>query len=350
MKSVLLVISFLITIRASAQADKYDAVISQYINNNNFNGAVIITRNGKTIYSKSTGIANRTNSTLITANTKFKIASITKTFTAVLILQLIEQGKLSLTDTIGKYLPQYTGEAKDKVTIYQLLTYSSGIPNCDGDSGMAVYQHKLTEDEFIKKNCSGALHFTPGSQFEYNNVDYILLGKIIENITGKSFAQNVQQHICNPLQMDDTGILSDSGIVHHLAATYTYNDSLKKFFNDELYYVSNFGASGAMYSTANDMARFDDGIFSYKLLKESSVAKMIQPDTSLQNVGLGFWATDGYEPINTKFVYRPGGILGASANWIHLLKERTAFILLGNTDGTSLFGMTGDLYKVYAGK
>lgn len=348
---VFLLISFLLFIlHPFAQTGNYDFVINRYVKDNHFNGVVIITKNGKPAYIRNAGIANRTDSTLLTNATKFKIASITKTFTAVLILRLMEEGRLKLNDTIGQYLSLYNGEAKNKVTLYQLLTYSSGIPNCDGDSGMAVYQHKMTEDEFIKKNCSGALHFKPGSQFEYNNVDYILLGKIIENITGKSFAQNVQQRICAPLQMRNTGLLSDSDIVYKLASTYTYNDSLKRFFNDEPYYISGFGASGAMYSTAEDMAKFDAGIFSYRLLKESSVVRMIQPDTALQNVGLGFWFTKGYGDMNIPFVYRPGGILGASANWIHLLKENTAFILLSNTDATSLFGMTGDLYKVYAGK
>ena len=350
MKYCLLVSLLLSGVCSFAQIEKYNAAVSRYAKDNHFNGVVIITKKGKPVYTKSTGIANRTDSSLLTNATRFKIASITKTFTAVIVMQLAEEGRLALEDTIGKHLPLYKGEAKDKVTLYQLLTYSSGIPNCDGDSGMAVYQHKITEDEFIKKNCSGALHFKPGSQFEYNNVDYILLGKIIENITGKSFAQNVQQRVCAPLQMMNTGLLSDSDIVYKLAATYTYNDSLKRFFNDEPYYISSFGASGAMYSTADDMAKFDDGIFSHKLLKESSVTKMIQPDTSLQNVGLGFWFTQGYGDMNIPFVYRPGGILGASANWIHLLKENTAFILLSNTDATSLFGMTGDLYKVYANK
>ena len=202
-------------------------------------------------------------------------------------------------------------------------------------------------DDFIAKNCSGNLHFKPGSQFEYNNVDYILLGKIIETVTGKSFTQNLQQRILQPLQMNNTGMLSDSDIVYNLVASYTHNDSTKKFYTDEPYYSLNFSAAGAMYSTAEDMVKFDDAIFSYKILKQPSVERMIQPDTSLQNVGLGFWFTNGYGDLDTKFVYRPGGISGASANWIHLLKDDVAIIILSNTDATSLFQMTGDLYKVH---
>lgn len=335
---------------AIAQTKQYEDVVHRYAKDHHFNGALIITTRGKLVYQASAGIANRSDNSPVTQDTKFKIASITKTFTAVLILQLMEEGKLRLEDTIGKYLTHYTGEGKDKVTLYQLLTYSSGIPNPEGDSGMRVYQRRLPQDEFISRYCSGALHFTPGTQFEYNNADYILLGKIIETLTGHSFSQAIQERICQPLQMKKTGLLSDSNVVYRLASTYTYNDSKKQFYNDEPYSISAFGAAGAMYSTVEDMGKFDEGIFSYRLLKESSVQRMIHADTSLQNVGLGFWATDGYEPINTPFVYRPGGILGATANWIHLLKEDTAFILLSNTDATSLFGMTGDLYKVYMGR
>ena len=345
----LLLVSFLLAAgQLFAQQQNYARVVEQYKKEHHFNGTVIIATNGKVDFIKSTGIANRSDSTLLTPVSKFKIASITKTFTAVIILQLMQETKLKLEDTIGKYLPAYQGEAKNKVSIYQLLTYSSGIPNCDGDSGIAVYQRRLPTNEFIEKNCSGNLHFAPGSQFEYNNADYILLGKIIENITGKSFAQNLQQRILQPLSMSNTGLLSDTDIVSHLVSSYTYNDSTKQFYNDEPYCISNFGAAGAMYSTAADMVKFDDGIFNHKLISPQTVTRMIQPDTSLQNVALGFWATNGYGDINTPFVYRPGGILGSSANWIHLLEEKTTFIIISNTDATSLFQMTGDLYR--AGK
>lgn len=347
MKKIYVLVTTLLSINAVyAQTETLDSIFRYYQIKYNFNGVVAMAQEGKLKYLDGNGIANRSDSSLIKSKSLFKIASVTKTFTATLIMQLIEEKKMKLEDTISKYLPSYPGDAKNKVTIYQLLTYSSGIPNCEHDSGIAVYQKRLSVDDFILKNCSGNVQFKPGSQFEYNNADYIILGKIIENVTGNSFIQNLKQRILQPLQMNDTGMLSDSDVVYGLVSSYTFEANNNKFYQDQPYYVSNFSAAGAMYSTAEDLIKFDNGLFNHKILNQSSVQQMIQPDTALQNVGLGFWFTNGYGDLNTDFVYRPGGILGSTINWVHLLKEDIAIIILSNTDATSLFQLTSDLYKV----
>ena len=350
MKYVLLIFSLGIAQFALGQTKDFLKILTTYNAEKNFNGAAIVATNGQIDFIGGIGIANRQTATPITPQSKFKIASITKTFTAVLIMKLYEQGQLDLTATIGKYLPDYVGEAKNKTTIHNLLTYSSGIPNCEGGKDMEVYQKPRGIDDFIAKYCSGKLESEPGKQFSYNNGDYILLGRIIEKITGKTFNQYLKETILTPLKMNNTEMLFSKNIVNGLVNAYVYNDSMKIFYNEDPYFIENFYAAGAMYSTVEDLLSFDKALFSYKLLKKESVELMLKPNKQLGDVGLGFWYTDGYGDIDTPYVYRPGGILGSTTNWIHVLNNNRTIIVFSNTDATNLFELSQQLYKVLMGR
>ena len=345
MKYLLLLLLFSVQL-VFAQKKDFSKLLNTYQTTKNFNGVVLLATNGKIDFLGGTGIANRQQATKIQTDTKFKIASVTKTFTAVLILQLYEQGKLDLYATIGKYLPSYAGEARDKATIYNLLTYSAGIPDCEGETGMAVYQKPLPVDEFITQYCSGQLEAEPGQQFSYNNSGYIILGRIIEEVTGKSFARNLEEKILVPSGMKNTSMLSSQNIIGGLASAYTFNDSTKTFYNEAPYFIENFFSSAAMYSTVEDLLKFDQGIFGYKIIKKESVDLMIKPNAALGDVGLGFWYTKGYDKINVPYVYRPGGILGSAANWIHILNSNQTIIVFSNTNATNLFEISQQLYQI----
>jgi CubicO group peptidase (beta-lactamase class C family) len=167
----------------------------------------------------------------------------------------MEQGKIDLTKTIGVYYPEYTGEARDKTTIHHLLTYSSGIENVDQGSE-AMYAMQLPVDSIIKKYCSGKLVVEPGKQMSYKNADYIILGKIIEKITGMPYQIILQQQLIAPLKMKNTGYLHNKDIVQGMA-NYYLMDSTKKFYNDDPYWIENFFASGSMYATIEDLLKFD---------------------------------------------------------------------------------------------
>ena len=158
------------------QTNQYAELVNYYNTAKNFNGVVLVATNGQIDYLAGIGVSNRQSGTNMNAKTKFKIASITKTFTAVLILQLYQQGKIDLNANFGKYYPNYKGEAKDKVTIQHLLTYSSGIPNTVKNLWMKPYQVPLTIDEFINTYCSEKLEFTPGEKSNYSNTCYCSSG------------------------------------------------------------------------------------------------------------------------------------------------------------------------------
>jgi CubicO group peptidase (beta-lactamase class C family) len=317
---------------------------------NNFNGAVVVATDGKIDYLYGIGIADRQADIKIKVDSKFKIASITKTFTAVLILQLYEQGKIDLKATFGNYFPNYKGEAKSKVTIENLLTYSSGIPNLADQLEMKTYQLPVSIDEYIDKYCSDALETIPGTKSNYSNTEYIILHKIIENITGKSFEETLEENILKSLKMQNTSMLKSATIVPGLVSSYTKSEQTNQFENDAPYLVENFFGAGAMYSTVEDLLKFDNAIFNYKLLSKNTTELMISPKKTLDNVAFGFWYADGYGIFNSKFVYRPGGILGSTSNWIHMLDNKKSIIVFSNTDATNLYEMSEQLYLISTGQ
>jgi teichoic acid D-alanine hydrolase len=335
---------------AFGETSEFTKIVESYYTEKNFNGVVVVATDGKIDFISGVGLSDRQSGNNITPKSKFIIASITKTFTAVLIMKLYEQGKLDLNANIGKYFPEYKGIGKDKVTIHQLLTYSSGIANEGEKTGLLSYQSPLTLDEYINKYCSGNLEFESGSKSVYANTEYIILGKIIENITGKSFAKVLQEQILSPLKMKNSGVANSKKHIAGLVKSYTQDEVSKAFNNDEPYFIENYFASGAMFSTVEDLLKFDTAIFNNRLLQPKTTELMLKFYPDLGNVAYGFWGSDGYGNFNEKFYYRPGGILGSTANWIHTTQNKKTIIVMSNTDATNLFELSEKLYLASIGK
>lgn len=333
-----------------AQSAAFEKVVNYYNAEKNFNGVALVATNGKIDYIKGIGIADRQLGNAINIKSKFKIASMTKTFTAVLIMQLYEQNKLDLKSTFGKYFSTYKGEAKDKVTIEQLLTYSSQIPAEADQSGMESYQLPITLDEYIDKYCSGKLTGIPGSKSNYSNTEYIILQKIIENITGKTFEKALQENILNPLKMENTNMLRSEDIIPGLVSSYVIDEKTKAVASDVPYFVENFFGSGAMYSTVEDLLKFDYAIFNQKLLNKTNSDLLIAPNKELNNVAFGVWFATGYGAFSKPFIYRTGGIEGSCSNWIHTIEEKKSIIVFNNTNGTNLYEMSEKLYLASKGE
>ena len=172
-----LIILFIFNIsKAQDKSQEIDKYVQQYVDNELFNGNVLVVRNDKTVFQKSYGFANKEWNIPNNADTKFRIGSITKQFTAMLIMQLKEAGKLNLQDKITTYLPWYPKENGDKITIHHLLTHVSGLPNYteSADAINDINTHEYTPEEIAKKYCIGQLRFEPGTRFEYCNTGYFL--------------------------------------------------------------------------------------------------------------------------------------------------------------------------------
>ena len=328
---------------AQAQARTLENRIRDYAREHDFNGTILIQGGGKTIYRRSFGIADRAFGVPIDNNTKFRIASITKAFTAVLALQLYEQGRLDLRATIKTYLPDYAGEGAGRVTVHHLLNHTSGIENFDKIKsyeeavrhGMEAYQLPHTTAELVTRYCSGRLVHEVGKVFDYNNADYIILGKVIEKVTGKSYEAALKERILDPLRMTESGMLYQKDVVRNLADTYFRADETKPLVNDLPVYIENWYAAGGMYSTAADLLKFSNALFGGGLLKPETLSLMLSP--GLDDYGYGLWvASIEVRGKRHRIAHRPGSIMGANVVLLRFLDEGLTVIILSNTNATNV--------------
>jgi CubicO group peptidase (beta-lactamase class C family) len=327
-----------------AQSEDFSKIIQEYHSKNNFNGVVILATNGKIDFVKSIGFADREQNIQISDSSKFKLASITKTFTAVLIMKLVEEQIIDLNNTISDYLPDFKGEGKNEITIHNLLTYSSGLENKLGRLAMTPYQSNISIDDFIDKYCANNLVFEPGEKSVYGNTEYILLHKIIETVTKDSYENYLKEVILVPIGMKNTGVPMPNKVIKNLCTGYLYNDSLNTFYKEEPYYTHLYFGSGALFSTAEDLLKFDQAIFNNKILSKSTTDKMLTLYPEYGFTAYGLWGSSGWGNFNERFYYRTGGIEGANANWIHTVDKGKTIIVLSNTNATNLYELSEKLY------
>jgi len=252
------------------KAEKIDRVIKTLYRNEQFSGAVLVSVKGEIIYKNAVGYANIEDSILNTVDTKFRIASFTKPFTAMLILQLIEDGKVELDGKLINYLPEFKVNGGDKITIHQLLTHTAGITGHPRIINLSdIEKQHYSRAELLELIMSYKLVFEPGKGREYSNFGYALLGLLIEKVTGKSYDEAMNEKICEPSGMNNT--LSDiTGIpIEKRAIGYTH------------YYFTGLGkapyldmsfclGAGQLLSTVEDLYLFDKALYTDRLLSEES--------------------------------------------------------------------------------
>jgi CubicO group peptidase (beta-lactamase class C family) len=245
---------------AQTKAQKIEALLGQYHEYGQFNGAALVAENGKVIFKKGFGMANMEWDIPNMPDTKFRIGSITKQFTAMLVMQLVEQGKLKLDGKMSDYLPDYPKSTGDKVTIHHLLTHSSGIPSYTGFPNFFrdLSRDPYTPEAFVKTFADSALQFEPGSKFLYNNSGYFLLGAIVEKASGKSFEQALAENILTPLNMKNTGYDHHETVLKKRAAG--YEKRLGDYTNAAYLDMSLPYAAGSMYSTVEDLFLWDQAL------------------------------------------------------------------------------------------
>jgi len=251
------------------QFDEYfDALVTQ----NGFNGAVLVAREGKIVYAKGAGWARVELNLPNTPQTRFRIGSITKQFTAAAILLLQERGKLSVGDPVCKFFNDCP-RAWQKITLHHLLTHTSGLPDYtdlpDYDAKMALPE---TNESLIARFKKLPLEFKPGSRHAYSNSGYILLGVIIEKLSGESYENFLRRNIFAPLAMHDTGVDRNEVASTNRAAGYALKD--RRLVNAAYQEMTQAGAAGVLYSTVEDLCRWNEGLFGGRLLQPKSLAAM----------------------------------------------------------------------------
>ncbi|HEY5849793.1 MAG TPA: serine hydrolase domain-containing protein [Lysobacter sp.] len=330
------------------------AYIADYAGKHRFNGTIVVKQRGEVVHAQSFGEADMAFAVPNTRQTRYRIASITKLFTATLVMQLYEQGRLDPDRTIATYLPDYAGPAAQRVTVHQLLNHTSGIDNMDKvtsaeqaiSEGVPAYQHPYSSDQLLARFASGPLVHEPGKVFDYNNADYVILGKIVERLYGKRFDDVLAERILRPLAMADSGMLYQHDIVKGLASTYFVRDNLGRLVNDLPVYPENWYAAGAMYATADDLLKFSDALFAGRLLKPATLAKMFTP--GLDDYGYGLWSyTTKVDAKPYRVVKRPGQIMGAQCQLYRFLDEDLTVVILSNTGTTDLDEFVAGIGKRY---
>lgn len=322
-----------------------------------FSGAVLVAAGGEVIYKEGFGLANREWNIPNTTDTRFRLASVSKQFCSMLVMQLVQEGKLSLDDTISDYLSYYRKDTGERITIHHLLAHQSGIKDFTASYDYRGTTSRLSfdEDEFIKLHCSGDLLHEPGTLYSYCNAGYCILGRIIEKVTRKSFEDNLRERIFQPLGMTGSGVDRNRSIVEKRASGYTrgaFADSNADFIDMD----SSPGAAGALYSTVEDMFLWDRALYTDQLLNSGLREKMFTPNRDVPEVkaaggrpqsryGYGWQIYSRTHPVSkhrTRIINHGGAINGFRA-MEHRLVEEDAFIIVLCNLGDSFGG--GDVWN-----
>ncbi len=332
---------------AQSKAEKIDALVQQYVANKQFNGSVLVAEKGQVIFKKGYGMANMEWLIPNAPDTKFRLGSITKQFTAMLIMQLVEKGTLTLAGHVTDYLPDYPKATGDKITIHHLLTHTSGIPNYTSFPGF--FQTKSRDpykpDAFLKTFADMPLDFEPGSNYSYSNSAYFLLGAIIEKATGKSYADVLKEHILAPLQLKDTGYDLSNPILPKRAAGYEKQGA--GYINAPYLDMSIPYAAGSLYSTVEDLYKWDQALYTDKLLSASGKATMFTPFLSNYAYGWGVGKTKvGNQKDSLQLLEHGGGINGFNTMISRNPTDKQLVVLLNNTGGAPLGAMKQNILRI----
>ena len=320
------------TVLAQDKTAKIQEVLTLAHKYRQFNGAALVAENGKVIYKGAFGMANMEWNIPNATDTKFRLGSITKQFTATVIMQLVEQGKIKLDGKLSDYLPDYRKDTGQKVTIHHLLTHTSGIPSYTGLPRFFedVSRDPYKVDEFVKKYASGDLQFEPGSKFAYNNSGYFLLGAIIEKVTGKPYEQVLKENIFDPVGMKNTGYDHHATILPKRATG--YDKTPDGYVNAPYLDMSIPYAAGSLYSTVEDLYLWDQALYTDKLLSAKSRELMYTP--FLDKYAYGWGVADAAFKQNDQPVpeiAHNGGINGFSTIIARFPREKNLIVLLDNT-------------------
>ncbi len=307
-----------------------------------FSGAVLVADKGKVIYKEAFGMANREWKVPNTTDTKFRLASVSKQFCTMIVMQLVMEGRLSLDDTITDHLPFYRTDTGDKITIHHLMAHQSGIRDFTAsfDYRGSISRLPSSQDEFIKAYCSSDLVNDPGTIYSYCNAGYIILGRIIEKVTRKTFEQNLKERIFTPLGMKNSGYDRNRYVLEKRANGYTRGP----FGYDNAEYMdmdSSPGAAGALYSTVEDMFLWDRALYTDRLLDQKHRDLMFTPNRDVPEVkaaggrpqsryGYGWQIYNRTHPVTkrrTKIINHGGAINGFRA-MEHRLVDEDAFIII----------------------
>ncbi|WP_025665879.1 serine hydrolase domain-containing protein [Aquimarina megaterium] len=328
-----------------------DALMQEYTENGRkkisspFNGVILVAKKGKITFKKAYGLKDREQNIPNIVDTKFPIGSVTKQFTAMLVMQLVEEGTIKLEDSVSTHLSYFPKELGNKITIHQLLSHTSGLPHYEG-----ILRTGITQDAFISTAYTPRelailvgkvkLAYEPGTTFYYSSLGYMLLGAILEEVSKKSFSELLETKITKPLGLKNTGYETNEFIKNETAKGYSFIED-KTFRMIFMKYGGNFNnvpfrdqsniyATGGIHSTVDDLFIWSEAIRTNKLLSAAYTKKMLTPNKHGYCYG---WIRNWDDLIerNTKIkMYTHGGALHGHRSSINIFDDGTTIIFLSN--------------------
>jgi CubicO group peptidase (beta-lactamase class C family) len=300
--------------------NKLDNYFNTLEENNKFMGSVAVSKNGEIIYKKSIGLADVENNIKATENSKYRIGSISKSFTAVLALKAVEQNKLDLNQTIIKWFP--TIKNTKNITVKHLLSHRSGIHNFTDDNDYLIWNTiPKTESEMVEIIAKSGSDFKPGSKAAYSNSNFVLLTYIIEKAFSKSYSDVLQEYIVKPLGLQNTYVFGKINSSNNECKSYKFIETWKE--ETETDFTIPLGA-GAIISTPIDLTKFSDALFGGKLLKTESLEIM---KSVKDGYGSGLFQIPFYKSIGYGHA---GGIDGFSSVYSHFAEDKISYALTSN--------------------
>ena len=326
-----IIILLLLPMALTAQKN-YPKLLDEYVQASfkvkEFNGTVLVMQKGKAIYKKSFGLADREWNIANTNDTKYRIGSVTKQFTAACILQLAEQGKLNLDDKLSKYIPDYP--KGDSITTHMLLNHTSGIKNY---TDLPEFWPKailpLSKDSMIALFKNKPLDFSPGSKWNYSNSGYFLLGVIVEKASGKKFDDYLLENVIKKAGLKNTGMDNLDSVLAYRAKGYSKN---RPGVWEHAMPISMEGpySAGAMYSTVDDLYTWIKALTANKIISAASLKKMTTPYMDKYGYGIGIDSLKTHSRIS-----HSGGIPGFVSYLTFYPNDDVCVVAISNNSGNS---------------
>jgi CubicO group peptidase (beta-lactamase class C family) len=320
-------------------AEYVDALAAQ----GRFSGAVLVAREGKVVFSRAYGMANYELGVPNTTETKFRIGSMTKPFTATAVMLLQERGKLSLGDSICKYVSDCPA-AWQPITLRHLLSHTSGLARQEKAADyLKTAMLPMTVAQLVEGLKNRPPDFKPGERFDYNNNGYVLLGHVIERTSGQSYELFMRENLFAPLGMNDTGYDRHEPVIKNRAAGYVREGAalLNAAYIDQ----SQPFAAGALYSTVGDLLRWDQALSAERLLPHRTLEEMFTPVAG--PYGYGWFVT---RQFGRRLLWHGGGTPGFAADLLRFPDDRVTVIVLSNLESAPVLRAGNDLAAIVFGE
>lgn len=347
---ILVFLPYISHAQSANETQKIDKLVQSFVDIDQFTGTVLVAKKGKVVFGKGFGLANREWNAANAIDTKFRLGSVTKQFTAMLVMQLFQEGRIDLNGHISDYLPYYRKDIGTKITIDQLLSHTSGLGDFGSrDDFWEICKTEYAPKEFIEKYCSDNLEAEPGARYRYSNSGYYILGAIIESLRAKPFREVLKERILDVIGMNSSGLEMRKDVVYKQASGY----SLKYGKYNKADYINLYTvifSAGGMYSTVGDLLKWDRALYTERLLSKQNMELMFRPN--IEKYAYGIQVNKMKFPglsFTSDFSSHNGAINGFRSIIVRESHEQQAIIILSNmTPGSTNIDLSSLSNKIYS--